>query len=259
MSFAESLEALDPELLAPIESETSPGDRRSLLALHLACRRRHLSFCWLEIGSHLGGSLQALVRDPACEAIESIDPRPEQIADERLGAISYPDNSTARMLELLEALPGADASKVRTHEVGTEALDPESVQRPHVCFVDGEHTDEACARDAAFCLAALKESGVVVFHDIGVIYRAVNAFVETLRARGIPHSLAYLPDSVFAIEIGPRDVLADPAVTGRQLDGGRGVLSMLKQNDRYRALLKGRRARLLRRLRILPADEPLRK
>jgi hypothetical protein len=258
VTFEESLESLDPGLLMAIESETSEADRRSLLALHLACRRRHPGFRWLEIGSYLGGSLQALVRDPACEAIESIDPRPKRMQDERLGAISYPDNSTTRMLDLLAGLPGADVSKVRTHDADTEALDPASIEQPHVCFVDGEHTDEACARDAGFCLAALRGSGVVAFHDVWVIYRAVSAFADGLREAGIPHSLAYLPDSMLAIEVGPRNLLADPAVTGRQLDGGRGVLWMLRQNDRYRALLKGRRARLLRRLRILPADEPLR-
>src|SRR4051794_24367265 len=72
-------------------------------------------------------------------SLESIDPRPEQIRDERPGAISYPDNSNPRMLQLLAALPGADVSKVPTQEVATDALELERVQRPRVCFIDGDN------------------------------------------------------------------------------------------------------------------------
>src|SRR4051812_41629786 len=100
MEFDLQLESLDTALLGVVESETTQEDKRALLALHLACRRRKPEFRWLEIGSHLGGSLQALVQDPACVGIESIDPRPEQFPDERLGTMRYRENSTARMLDL---------------------------------------------------------------------------------------------------------------------------------------------------------------
>jgi hypothetical protein len=255
VDITERLESLDPELLGTIESETSQQDKRSLLALHLACRRLHHGFRWLEVGSHLGGSLQALVRDPACVRIDSIDPRPEQLPDERFRSILYPDNSTARMMELLGALPGADTSKVQTHDVGTDGLDPLTIEQPHVCFIDGEHTDEACARDAEFCRTAVRGEGLLVFHDIAVVYRAVIEFVESLRRAGIPHSLAYLPDLIFAVELGSGQLLSDPAVVGRQLDNGAGLLRVLRQNDHYRAVLKGRRARVLRRIGLLRVDE----
>src|SRR3954452_18480154 len=107
VQFEAQLGSLNPDLLGAIESQTSPQDKRSLLALHLACRRQRSPFRWLEIGSHLGGSLQALFQDPPCVAIDSIDPRPEQLPDERLGPVSYPGNSTERMLELLGDLPEA--------------------------------------------------------------------------------------------------------------------------------------------------------
>jgi hypothetical protein len=249
------LESLDPELLGTIESQTSQEDKRSLLSLHLACRRQHQGFRWLEIGSHMGGSLQALVRDPACIRIDSIDPRPEQLPDERFMPILYPDNSTARMMELLHALPGADTSKVQTHDVGTDGLDPMKIEQPHVCFIDGEHTDEACARDAEFCRAAVRDEGLLVFHDIAVIYRAVIEFVESLQRAGIPHSLAFLPDSIFAVELGSGQLLSDPAVVRRQLDNGAGLLWILRHNDHYRAVLKGRRAKVLTRIGLLRVDE----
>lgn len=77
------VDALDISLFESIGSQTSPGDRRSLLALHRACRETYGAFAYLEIGSHLGGSLQALIADPCCTAITSIDPRPASQPDAR--------------------------------------------------------------------------------------------------------------------------------------------------------------------------------
>jgi hypothetical protein len=84
--------------------------------------------------------------------------------------------------------------------------------------------------------------------------RAVTAFAAQLARDGVEHELAYLPDSLFAIEVGNASLLQDPAVSGRRLEAGRGVLWLLGSNDRYRALLQARRARMLRRIGLLPSD-----
>jgi hypothetical protein len=253
-SLESRLDELDVSLLADIESQTSDEDKRSLLALHAATRRAYSEFAWLEVGSHLGGSLQALVRDPACVRIDSIDPRPEVFADERIPDQRYPGNSSQRMLGLLSALPGADVGKVKTHETSTSKLDPGDFPPPQLCFIDGEHTDAACAEDIRFCSAALRGKGVIAFHDIGVIYGAVTDFINQLSGTGATYDLAYLPDSVFAIELGGGGLLEDSAVVGRRLRAGDSVLWLLWSNHRYRALLQGRRARVLRKLRLLPRD-----
>jgi Methyltransferase domain len=251
------LEALDLGLFDSIDSETSGEDRRSLLALQLACRRRHPRFGWLEVGSSLGGSLQGVIRDPACTRIDSIDPRPEQFSDERLyPSISYPGNSTKRMIDLLRNLDGADPDKLVTHEAATTGLDPGEMQHPRVCFIDGEHTDSACLADADFCRRAVADDGVIAFHDVWIIYRAIRSFVSRLADEGVVHRLAYLPDSIFAIEIGSGDVLDDPAVVARRLDAAPGVLWLVGLNNKYRAVLQGRRARVLRRLGLLRFGEP---
>jgi Methyltransferase domain len=251
------LEELDLGLFDSIESETSDEDRRSLLALQLACRRRHPRFGWLEVGSYLGGSLQAVIRDPACTRIDSIDPRPEEFSDERLRpSISYPDNSTERMTELLRELDGADLDKLVTHEASSAELEPGAMEHPRVCFVDGEHTDRACEADADFCRRAVADDGVIVFHDIWIVYWAIRTFVSRLVDGGVPHRLAYLPDSIVAVEIGPGDLLDDPAVVARRLDAAPGVLWLVGMNNKYRSALQGRRARLLRRLGLLRVDEP---
>lgn len=63
-----------------IPSQTTTNAKHALLASQEANRARiDGSFVYLEIleiGSHLGGSLQALVADPARAKIISIDPRP---------------------------------------------------------------------------------------------------------------------------------------------------------------------------------------
>ena len=147
---------LDVGLLDAIESQTSAADRRSLLALHGTMLTMLGTFRYLEIGSHLGGSLQALVAEPGCTHITSIDPRPLVQPDERpeIGyRWEYADNSTERMLALLGAVPGADVGKITTIELSTEDIDPGSLpHQPDLCFIDGEHTNRAALRDAEFCL-----------------------------------------------------------------------------------------------------------
>jgi Methyltransferase domain len=251
------LEALDLGLFDSIESETSAEDRRSLLALQLACRRRHPRFGWLEVGSHLGGSLQALIRDPACTRIDSIDPRPEKFSDERLRpSIAYPDNSTERMIELLRELDGADVDKLVTHDAPTAELEPGEMEHPRICFVDGEHTDRACEADADFCRRAVADDGVIAFHDVWIVYRAIRSFISRLADEGVAHRLAYLPDSIVAVEIGSGDLLDDPAVVAQRLQAAPGVLWLVGMNNKYRTALQGRRARVLRRLGLLRVDEP---
>lgn len=124
-TLAGRLQALDIDLLRQIESQTSDEDKRSILALEAACGDVYGSFTYLEIGSHLGGSLQSFVADPRCEAIFSIDPRPLVVRDNRREeGFEYPDNSTGRMLGLLEQVREADLSKLQTFETSTRELSP---------------------------------------------------------------------------------------------------------------------------------------
>jgi hypothetical protein len=97
---------------------------------------------------------------------------------------------------------------------------------------------------------------VIAFHDVWIIYRAIRSFVSRLEDEGVVHRLAYLPDSIFAIEIGSGGVLDDPAVVARRLDAAPGVLWLVGLNDKYRAVLQGTRARVLRRLGFLRFGEP---
>lgn len=75
------------------------------------------------------------------------------------------------MLELPGSVPDANLRILPIYETGTDALDPETLARPEVCFIDGEHTNVACERDAESCRRAIWDQGLIAFHDVGTSTR----------------------------------------------------------------------------------------
>jgi hypothetical protein len=202
MSIVGRIAERDISLFGYIGSQTSDADRRSLLAVHDAMAKRAVGFSYLEIGSHLGGTLQVFIADPRCRRIVSIDPRPAAQPDDRGQVFAYEGNSTGRMLSLLAAVPEADMAKLETIELSTEDIAPGRLPRPDLCLVDGEHTYGAALRDARFCRAAMHGAGVVLFHDREVVEAAILDF---LRETPGPVSAYPLRGSFFVVELG-----ADP-------------------------------------------------
>jgi hypothetical protein len=197
--FEAALAALDTSLFARIKSQTSELDRVSLLALHNACREVHGGFSYLEVGSYVGGSLQVLVADPRCESITSIDSRPASAPDVR-GTSEYRRNTTARMLELLGAVPGADLAKLQTIEADTSAISPEHLPAAQLCLIDGEHTYEAVLKDARFCRRVVRDDGALAFHDRRLVRPAIELFLGDLR--DVPHEGYALLGQVYVVEVG---------------------------------------------------------
>jgi len=246
------IEALDPVLFSTIPSQSTASDQRALLALHAAARRAYGAFDYLEIGSHIGGSLQALIVDPACTSIVSIDPRPKAFADERGILSEYPDNSTARMLEHLAKVPGADLGKIRTIESRAEDVDPETITpRPHICFIDAEHTTIASFNDARFCLRVARAGGCIAFHDSNVVYAGIQVFLTELEKAGTTFTAYLLPDTVFVVELGEGRLIKDPRVMECFMNSWRGYTFALGQMEWYRQVLKKPLFRLLRRTRFV--------
>lgn len=230
----ERITSLDTSLFE-IHAELGPDDRRSLLALQAVFRRRFGTFVYLEIGSHIGGSLQTFVRDPACRSAISIDPRPLAQPDERGETFRYADNSTERMLERLRAFPDADISKLTTIELSTEDIDvSELPEKAQLAFIDGEHTDRAALRDAEFALAALAENGCVVFHDAPIVHRAIATFVEQLDERGVPFAAAAVPNRMFVVEVGDAGLLREEPLAAVVGQSFRAYFKALAEFDRYR-------------------------
>jgi hypothetical protein len=208
--FERQLATLDIGLFDHVPSETSPRDRTGLLALYNACRDSYDSFTYLEIGSHLGGTLQVLLRDDRCKSIVSIDPRPKAVPDDRGRTIAYPGNTTERMLKHLRAVPGGVLEKLRTIEASTADLVPEDFAGvASICFIDGEHTHESALRDARFCRTAVSEDGAIVFHDRRVVEAAIGDFLLELEDRC--NFTAYeLPGALFVVEIGMARLIRTP-------------------------------------------------
>ena len=209
--LAARVDGLDCDLFSAVESQTTEWDRRSLLALHSAVASKRDSFSYLEIGSYLGGSLQVVIRDRRCAHVMSIDTRTHDSPDKR-GAWTYEDNTTARMLELLSTVPGADLGKLSTYPLGTDELRVADLPaRPDYCFIDGEHTDDAALRDARFCARALPDAGgVIAFHDHPLVEPAIRAFVQEAWS-DVSCALAFA-GLVFAVELGDAGILRSAAV-----------------------------------------------
>jgi hypothetical protein len=201
--ITDRVDRLDTDLLGAVPN---PWDRLALLALHSAIAHSLAPFSYLEIGSYLGDSLHALVRDPRCNRVMSIDARTRVTPDNRSTKPVYEQNTTARMLSLLAALPDSDLSKVLSFESGTDTLSIYDLPaRPDYCFIDGEHTDAAALNDARFCAEALGGRGVIAFHDYMIVAPAIRAFLrETWRE--VSFVVAFAGD-VFALELGGGGVL----------------------------------------------------
>jgi len=198
--LADRVAAGDIGLFAHIESQTTDDDRRSLLAVHNGVATRTSPFSYLEIGSHLGGTLQVVIADERCTRAVSIDPRPLSQPDDRADypRFEYPGNSTKRMVELLQDVPGADLSKLDTVEHSTSDIVPQRLARPDICFIDGEHTYRAALQDARFCRDVMQGAGIIVFHDFHIVERAILDF---LRETPRPHRGYLLATSVFVVEL----------------------------------------------------------
>ena len=250
MSLADRVASLDVSLFDGLETQMTSDDRRSLLAIHHAAAEAG-DFEYLEIGSHVGGSLQALVRDPRCTRIVSIDSRPESQPDERGRRFAYADNTSARMLELLGELDGADVGKVEAIDATTSEVDSGSVGAPLVLLVDAEHTDEAALADARWCRSVIDGgSGLIAFHDAWIVHRAIRRFLGELGESGFNALL--LPESVVVVELGRPRLTSSAAIRGRAEQAVWGYLDSLERQAAYRdAFVAAERSRLARVRRLL--------
>jgi Methyltransferase domain len=202
------VDRVDMSLFDQIEGAcASYQDRRALLAVHAALAARG-EFGYLEVGSYHGASLQSFIVDPRCRSIVSIDRRDAVSPDERPGdGARYPDNTTAGMVQYLSQVPGADLAKLNTIDGTTVDLDPAGLD-VDLCLIDGEHTNAAALRDARSCRRAVRDRGVIVFHDRLIVDRGIQRFLgELSRYRAYP-----LAHDLFVVEIGVPSLLDDPRV-----------------------------------------------
>jgi hypothetical protein len=212
-TVSERVEALALDLFEAIPSQTSAADRGSLLAVQRATARHRGRYAYLEIGSHLGGSIQPHLLDSRCERIFSIDPRPLSQPDDRSpGYVArYEGNSTDRMLALLGGIAPGEVGKVRCFESDAAAVDPSAIDpRPAIAFIDGEHTKRAVLSDFAFCRNVIAPGGTVLFDDFPIVYPAVLDICRGLRQAGERFLEARLEGKVFGVFFDAGLVRGDP-------------------------------------------------
>lgn len=210
--WTERVDRLDVGLFRRIRSQTTKGDQRSLLAIQRATARRRPGYCYLEIGSHLGGSIQPHLLDGRCRKIYSIDARPARQPDDRTpGHVAfYENNSSARMLGLLREIDGGGVSKIECFDLDASQVDPTKItDRPNILFIDGEHTKAAVSSDFRFCLRVAAEGATLVFHDYDILHPAITAICQGLNRDGRTFLAIKLEGNVFAVFLDPELVGGD--------------------------------------------------
>lgn len=249
--FDEQIANLDLRLFESIESQTSDLDKRSLLVCQLAVRSLVAKYTYLEIGSYLGGSLQPYLVDPQCGLIYSIDKRPPVQPDERGVNYEYHDNSTQRMLDNLKKVYAPGLAKIKCIDDDGSNIEPALISpKPQICFIDGEHTDQACFRDFLFCIKVLDVNGVIVFHDAPVVYNGLFNIVNYLKDQDVRFHAYNLPDNVFVIEINDFALHRFSPIHDMLIDNHVGYLSSLRYNDHYRRFANKSLFKLLRKLKV---------
>jgi hypothetical protein len=150
------------------------------------------------------------------------------------------------MLDLLAEIAPTD--KIRTIDGDTRQISPAQVEeKMQLCFIDGEHTDEAVLSDFKFCLEVLDENGAIVFHDAPITYNGIAACVEHLKNNDIKFHAYGLPDIIFAVEIGDFPLHKSKAILERLIDNHQSYLYSLQYNDQFRQFVNKKPIQLYRK------------
>ena len=178
------IESLDLRLFAHAPSQTSDYDRKALLAAQRVVRKLHGEYVYLEIGSHLGGTIQPHLVDPRCKRICSIDKRPREQPDDRGSRMEYLDNSSGRMLQILRDIAPDQVSKITCFDSDARDVKQSLITpRPHLLFIDGEHTAHAAVADFEFCLSVCAPGAVICFHDAHIVHKGLKQIRHSLVER----------------------------------------------------------------------------
>jgi hypothetical protein len=195
-----------------VKSQTKPQDKESLLAVQRLVREHIDGYDYLEVGSHLGGTLTPHLMDPRCRSVVSIDARPPSQPDVRGRAFEYENNSSARMIALIrEGAPEAGLDKLTTLDMDASQVSADALRNaPDLVFIDGEHTNTAVFRDFLNTYRFAQPDSVFAFHDSNLIFDGLQNIEALLGHQGVVHASWFLPLNVFVIAIGDWAERAEP-------------------------------------------------
>lgn len=212
MDIETRISSLDLSLFEAVESQTTDGDRTSLLAIQNVVRSRVGDYTYLEIGSYHGGSIQPHLLDPKCRKIYSIDKRPQVTGDER-GSFSYDEGHTYVMMDKLKAVCSENIDKIQTFDMDASELKPGDIdEHPNLFFIDGEHTDRAVVSDFNSVRPLIDGPCIVAFHDCQFVFRGISNIIDSLKAEGADFRAYVLPNAVFVIEMNGFDIHNDAGI-----------------------------------------------
>ncbi len=233
-NFDERISGLDLSLFEGIPSQTTDGDRTSLLSIQAAVRNRLESYVYLEIGSYHGGSIQPHLLDVTCRKIYSIDKRPEKQGDER-GAFSYSEGLTEVMIEKLKAVCPEQIEKIQTFDMDASELNPNDIiEKPDLIFIDGEHTDAAVVSDFNAIRPLIKKPCIVAFHDCHIVFRGISDILSGLEAEEVSFKAYSLPNFVFVIELNGFNIHEDPAIQNLLVENYQSYLPSMNSMYKHR-------------------------
>jgi hypothetical protein len=217
--FTRRLRALDLSLFETVPTQSSAGDRRSWLAVQRSVRGLS-GYTYLEIGSHLGGSIQQHLVDPWCRRIISIDKRPLEQPDIYYGVCKYEGNTTARMLANLRKVAPDNLHKIVCHDCDAQDVNPALIEEPpQFCLIDGEHTEAAAVSDFEFCLRVCDPHGAICFHDDDTLSKPIARILSPLKRRGVPFTARKLGGVTFGIFLGNCPAKVDPWIRQHSRNG----------------------------------------
>ena len=236
--FDQKLAALDLSLFDAISSQSVKGDRIAWLRLQQAARKLSNPYAYLEIGSHLGGSIQNHLVDVSCSQIYSIDKRPPRQPDDRGQYYEYENNSTERMLQNLRNISPEGTEKIHCFDSDAAGVDLSQIKnKPQLCFIDGEHTQPAVKSDFQVCLEACDPDGMIAFHDDNVIWPAILAIRNGLQARKQRFKSVKLGGSTFVFLLGRSSQFIYPDLLTSETDGDQ-FLSQQQSKARFETWIR---------------------
>ena len=226
--------SLDLSLFEAVESQTTDGDRTSLLSIQNAVRSRVGEYTYLEIGSYHGGSIQPHLLDPLCRKIYSVDKRP-QVTDDERGSFSYEQGHTHVMMDKLKAVSPENIGKIQTFDMDASELPPDAIEEhPDLFFIDGEHTDPAVVSDFNAIRPLIDGPCIVAFHDCQFVFRGISNILDSLKAEGSDFRAYVLPNAVFVIEMNGFDLHRDPGIQNQLADNYQAYIPALDTMYSYR-------------------------
>lgn len=155
------------------------------------------------------------------------------------------------MLENLRKVAPEQVGKITTIDGDTRGIAPSKItDKITLCYIDGEHTDEAVVADFKFCLGVLSENGAILFDDANIIYNGIADCIEILKQNAVEFRAFHLPDKVFAVEIGDFPLHRNKAIFERLLNNYQGYLYSLQSNDFYRRFVNKKPIRLYRKFMV---------